>query len=350
MEKTFPQFTNSIRKVIRCQGTPRQCGQQYGEAAREEIRLERDTFQEGLPNGDWDAWTNACQKMLDTLAPDILEEMKGVAEAAGVPLKHILQMNQWPSLEDATDRCTPIFLRDSDRGPLVAKNNDGAEHERYRCPFILRQVLPVNGIPFLQVTYAGWLSGLDMLNAEGLANTHGSVGSTLPRPPNALDIRLRMYQIMLGSRSVQEALEHLTAVPLTGKGFSIALGDASGDNALVDAAVPRIQVCKRNVPQGWSTNLYQSPECRGCDSRTPEARVLNAKRGEYLAGQMRKTPPQTVKDIQRLFSSHEPYAPCRHGTGEGSSTFWSMIALPAERKLLLSGGAPCCTPYQEYVL
>ncbi|MBQ6471572.1 MAG: hypothetical protein IJJ33_06290 [Victivallales bacterium] len=350
MEKTSPLCANTIRKVIHCQGTPRQCGRQYGETAREEIRLERDTFREGLPNGDWDAWCGSCRKMLRASAPDVLEEMEGLAEGADIPLEHVLLLNQWPDLKDVTDRCTPVFLRDSDRGPLVAKNNDGAENERHRCPFILRRVSPSQGVPFLQVTYAGWLSGLDMLNAEGLANTHGSVGSRFPRPQGALDIRLRMYQMMRRCRNVQEALEFLMAVPLTGKGFSIAIGDASGDNALIDAAVPRIQVCARRVPQGWSTNLYQSEECRDWDWRTAEARALNAKRGEFLAKRMREAPPQTLAELQELLRSHEPYAPCRHGTGESSSTFWSMIALPAERKLLLCGGAPCCTAYQEHVL
>ncbi len=50
-----------------------------------------------------------------------------------------------------------------------------ALYENY--PYVIRKCTPEKGIPSIQITFAGWLCGLDALNAAGLATTHGSVGS-----------------------------------------------------------------------------------------------------------------------------------------------------------------------------
>ncbi len=339
----------TVEKEIFCRGTPRKCGREYGEQAREEIRREVEFSAPGFKElSGPDHFLRCAELSLQTYAPEILDELTGVAEGAGVDIPALLFLNVWNSFDDAEERCTPFLLRQSDRGPVAAKNNDGPERERFRAPFILRKVEPDHGLPFLQVTYAGWLSGLDMMNSAGLVNTHGSVGSLFPRGGNRLDIRLRMYRLMRHCRTVPELLSGLEAVPLTGKGFSIMAGDAEGQNAVIDAAVPEIIISGRDVDHAFSTNLYIAPELDGRDGRTPAGRIHNRGRRRFLQDFFAGHTLRSVGELQALMRTHGEFAPCRHVPLCPSSTFWSMIALPAERKILLASGAPCETEYREY--
>lgn len=325
-------------KYLECSGGPFAAGCQYGEQAREEIRACLDYFR---PHGD----RKALPEILRTLgcrAPEILEELRGIAEGAAASLEELILMNHLPG----GDECTPILLKHSPDGVIVAKNNDASPQEE--LPFVIREVTPNSGTPFLQLTYAGWLSGLDMMNAEGLANTHGSVGSCFQRPRGALDIRLRMYQLMRQCRTVDELTAGLQSSRLTGKGFSIAVGDRSGTTVILDAAVPLVCERARNAGFAWSTNLYEAPGLETVDLRPPLKRHICLYRQGFLRWIAETRPPQTLEDIKKLLASHEPWAPCRHGGAHNSQTVWSMICLPQQGKILIAHGAPCIHSYQEY--
>ena len=346
MEKISLSDCN-IRCHIVCRGKVAECGRQYGEAARQLILQEADLFgyhgkvTEGMKN-----FAGFAARSIRDYAPEVFDELEGIAAGSGVPLEVLLTMNVWESVafKEMPDRCTTFLLHDREYGMITAKNNDGPEYERETAPFVLREVHPDKGIPFIQVTYAGWLSGLDMMNSEGLANTHGSVGSILSRNGNRLDIRLQCYKLMKECRSVPEFCRRLTEVPLTGKGFSIAAADRKKNNAIVEAAVPQVIIREKDADFAFSTNLYCSPELAGSDARTPEAKKLNSCRREFLEKHQK---PQTLEDLKSLMHTHGEFAPCRHGSGKSSSTFWSMIALPETGKVLISPDAPCKSGYIE---
>lgn len=346
----FSLPNGNIRCHIVCRGNAVECGRQYGEAAAKWIRMEAELFgYHGQLTREMSSFAGFAARSLKDYAPEILDELDGIADGSGVPIEILLIMNVWESVAHGQmpDRCTTFLLGNSEAGTVVAKNNDGPECEREIAPFILREVHPDKGIPFIQVTYAGWLSGLDMMNSEGLANTHGSVGSILPRQGNRLDIRLQCYKLMKECRSVPEFCRKLADVPLTGKGFSIAVADRNKNNAIVEAALPRIVIREQNTGFAFSTNLYYAPELAGCDARTPEAKKLNTCRKEFLE---KHPKPQNLTELKALMQTHGEVAPCRHGSGKGSSTFWSMIALPEAGKLLLAPDAPCHCKYIEFTV
>ena len=340
----------NIRCCVVCRGSAVECGRQYGEAARKLIAQEAELFNwHGKVTEEMKNFAGFATLSLKNYAPEILDELNGIADGSGVPVEILLAMNVWESVayDQMPDRCTTFLLRNSEAGSVVAKNNDGPEYERAAAPFILREVHPDKGIPFIQVTYAGWLSGLDMMNSEGLANTHGSVGSVLPRQGKRLDIRLQCYKLMKECHSTEEFCRRLPEVPLTGKGFSIAVADRKKNNAVIEAAVPQIVIREKNAGFAFSTNLYYASELAGCDARTPEAKKLNLNRKEFLE----KYPqPQTFEDLKSLMRSHGEAAPCRHSSGKSSSTFWSMIALPEAGKVLIAPDAPCKSQYVQFTI
>lgn len=325
-------------KYIECFGSRFAAGQQYGEQARDEIQACLEYFRPYVNPKTFPA----IHDTLNSQAPEILDEFRGIAEGAKVSQENLILMNSLPG----GDECTPLFLRNSSDGIIVAKNNDAAPEEE--LPFIIRKVTPDRGMAFLQLTYPGWLSGLDMMNAAGLANTHGSVGSCFKRPHDSLDIRLRMYQLMRQCRTADELTAGLQASRLTGKGFSIAVGDSNGTTVILDAAIPLVCERDKNSNFAWATNLYETPFLENADCRPHETRHICVYRYGFLHWTAETHPPQSLADIKSLLSSHEPWGPCRHAGAHNALTTWSMICLPQLGKILIAHGPPCIHQYQEY--
>lgn len=341
-------MTSALLRYIECNGTSRQMGRQYGEAAREEIRQDIALRSKYWRNEKLNEIAEKINRVIQRFIPDVLEELEGIAEGADVNLSQVLLSNHVDTFGD-DDRCTPVMLRESPEGVIVAKNNDGPAHEKN--PFVIRKCTPDNGIPFIHVTYAGWLCGMDAMNAAGLANTHGSVGSKFDKSGDRLDIRLYTYHLLRSCRSTAEFVAKLAGnIPLTGKGFSIAVGDKDGGTVMLDAAVPFVAVRDGNRQFCYSTNLYMSPGMENADMRPPEKRHVCVFRNGYLRWVESECPPRNINDVKKILSSHEPWAPCRHGGVHGSVTLWSMINLPQSGKVLLATGNPCCNEYKEYSL
>lgn len=335
-------------KMIECSGTAEQMGEQYGEAAREEIQQNCALFQPAWPSEEKQRLAAGIKANLQRKLPEILSELSGIASASGVDLGCLLLINQVhsiPAVVDA-DNCTPLLLHNTPEGSIVAKNNDATPHEKHS--FILRKCYPKDGISFIQLTYAGWLSGLDAMNAAGLANTHGSVGSKFANLAQGPDIRLVVYHALKNCRNTKEFIAELRRFHCSGKGFSIAVGDASGHTAIIDAAVPLLGIRAENQNFAFSTNLYMTEGLQDADLRPASKRHIAQYRYGYLQWIASERPPRDQADIKALLSSHEPWAPCRHGGVQQSVTDWSMIILPSKRKVLVASGPPCSNPYNEY--
>lgn len=349
----------SIR-IIECRGAPREMGRQYGEQASAAIQQNIELF----TARNWNR-TGAKQsgrvirRLLNQYMPETLAELEGIAESSKVDLDRLLLMNQTETMGARWSQCTLLAVVHTDKGPVVAKNNDGdgmqsgnlfAARASDGYVYVVRRCIPDRGIPFIQVTYAGWLNGLDAINAEGVGNTHASVGSIYDKSGPRIDIRLWSYRLMQRCRTTQELAEGLMAGSLTGKGFAIAVVDRAGHTAVIEAAVPLVQVRAWDEPFVYSTNHFNIPALQQSDQRTPQAKAISIWRYGYLQWVNHYRRPARLADVKGVLASHEPWAPCRHKGLHLSATEWSMIGLPAKGKVLVANGAPCRAAYQEFSL
>jgi len=329
-------------KYIECMGKPFAMGCCYGEEAREDIQFTIRETVHRLASPRFQAWYATALEVMWRYAPSLLEEIRGLAAGAKVRTEDLLAINFVDTFDNDTNCCTALLVNRSPAGPIVAKNNDACIMEK--CRFVTLYRRPEHGIPTLSVTYAGWISGLDSMNAEGLANTHGSVGSKFDKSGLRLDIRLAMMQGMSQCRTLAELMNYLQGIPLTGKGFSIAIGDATGETCFLDAAVPKLVIRNPNDAFAFSTNLYRAPEVADMDQRTEKAKIIARHRTAYIENLPAR--PGTLADIQNLLKDHSsPWAPCCHGGISEAMTHWSMICLPQKHEMLLADGHPCETAY-----
>ncbi|OSC59894.1 acyl-coenzyme A--6-aminopenicillanic-acid-acyltransferase form, partial [Streptomyces sp. 4F] len=75
--------------MVEISGGPRDRGRQYGEAVRPQLRAALAYYEEAFGRAaglTWDQVTARAarwQRPVDEYAPDLLEEMRGIAEGAG---------------------------------------------------------------------------------------------------------------------------------------------------------------------------------------------------------------------------------------------------------------------------
>ncbi|MCK5804253.1 MAG: hypothetical protein KAI66_15555, partial [Lentisphaeria bacterium] len=325
-----------MMRKIECAGSPTEMGRQYGEQAREEIRHNLLLWNVAERLAKAPGFAESADIGLQRHAPALRQELQGIAAGADIPYGQILLCNHY-NPGGPTVGCTPMALAESADGPIAAKNNDAPPGERFH--FLVHESCPDDGgIPVLQVTYAGWLSGLDACNAEGVATVHGSVGSVFERTGPRIDIRPWSFLALRQTRSTAEFLTELNAAPLTGKGFNVIVADRAGDTAVLEAAVPVLAVRGRSERFVYATNHFHTESLLQADRRTPQGKRISTARYEYLEWVAQTTPPNSADDLKHLLSAHEPWSPCRHGGAHVSSTLWSMIALPTTGELLVSDG------------
>ena len=341
-------------KYIECAGTPEEMGLQYGEQAKDEILM--------TLGGSFNAhFPETIKKHAERIKfigenlwhnfPETHQEIAGIAKGCGVSFESILLLNHWDTFgEGPLEGCTPVGLLTENDGVIIAKNNDGHPSQREQYPFVIRKSVPERGFAMLQITYAGWLSGLDAMNSAGLANTHGSVGSIFDKSGKRVDIRLAVYALMRKCETVRELYRGLNELSLTGKGFNIIMGDNDASRMIVEAAVPLIASRKVENSFFYTTNHFLTPPLKEADMRTPDGKRISTYRLGYLDWITKTKSPHDINGIKKVLSSHEPWAPCRHAGAHVSETFWSQICIPSQCKMMIAHGAPCENEYKEYNL
>ena len=345
-----------MMKVIEARGNHRSMGQAIGEGLREEIRAHVAGFVLQTPAA-LAGRTEAFRRVLSAYLPKILEQFEGMAAGADLPLERLLALNLPVGVGAsmfAPQGCSNLVFADGPDGPLWGKNNDGlyppdavvAADAKGRRPWAVLKLYPEDGIPALCVTFCGWLSGGDMLNAEGLAVGHSSVGSRFWQSPLHVPALQWLYWIVLRSKDCSAFQKNVTMLPLQGKGFAMVAVDRQGRMCAPELACPLVQL--RQPPAGahalHCVNHYQLAELKGMDRRSPEGLAHSQARQALLSRQGQEG-ERSLESLKRLLRQHGEPALCRHGGVDQAWTEYSLIGVTASATLWVAAGTPCTAEY-----
>jgi len=341
-------------KLIEVSGDGREIGRQTGEALRDEIRQMLDQWKIGDRHTDWEVTWPSIHAMLDQHLPEVLAEMVGTAEGAGVAQDLIMKLNvpmyNFRSTLDLQE-CTNIAFSAGPDGPVWGKNNDGSPPGE-QAPPVARLVRRGDGIPQLNFTFCGMVATLDGMNAEGLAIGHSSVGTVFGQSNLHVPIRLWGYEAMFRCRTTAEMVRFMASVPLRGKGYSSVVVDAGGAICSLEQPCPLTQV---RMPKEGETyincsNYYQLPALAEADARPPDGKRNAIARAELLDETFLGKDNRSLADMKSVLRYHGDPGICRHGAHDVSHTEYSMIGLPESRKCLYLHGYPCEGEYVEVQL
>ena len=339
--------------LFEARGTPRDLGRQHGAQAREQIRGYLASLAQSLGVGTIQLRqrAGAFQPLFESQVPDLWDEVRGLAEGAGITEADALALQLRGELGQVPDgACTTFAITPAGTatgGPLAGQTSDNPP-ELEEFGYVLR-LYPEGKPAILMWTFGGML-GYHGLNEHGVCHFANALGGG-----PAWRFALSHYPLkrrILEQRSLDEVLELFQRFPVCSNG-NYMLADGAGEIADVELTSAGPVLVGRGDPQGFlvhanhyvcgahacEANWRQSP----ADSFPRQARLQSLIAEGW--GRLK------VADLQRFLADHEgaPVGICRHPHAGPSGpmldqrgkTVAALIAEPQQRRLHVSLGNPC---------
>jgi isopenicillin-N N-acyltransferase-like protein len=350
----FPEFEVA--------GAPRELGRQLGEACREQVQafveMVVDRFNKGrtraLDVNSALGLAHDCIPVVERYSPDLIEELRGIAEGARVTADQAMLLNVRNQLRAAGDGCTSVVVE----GRSTASGNGLAgqnwDNDPATDPFSVVLARHPAGKPStLNFTRPGEI-GYMGFNSAGIGILMNAMpGRSRRRGVPWYFIVRRIYEqdSLEGTVAAAESAERAisaNAAMITPQGAAdlevmthavrVLRGDARGrlvhTNHCVHPDLLEINDEHRNDIYGQSF-----------ERRDRASALLDREEGAV-----------GVETLRRVLSDHDGYPTsiCRHPNPD-PATGWqrsvvSMIVEPAEGRMYLSRGNPCERPYETYEL
>jgi isopenicillin-N N-acyltransferase-like protein len=346
---------------IEIEGQAHERGRQYGARAAAAIRQNVESylhlieFHTGL---DRTAILKAAQgfgTILETHAPELLEEMHGIAAGAGCDLLDIVLINARSELMGTMDHdaCTALAAgpEATTQGQVLLSQNWDWYTAVEAEPLLLHVRQP--GRPaILTLCEAGQVGKIGM-NDAGLGVclnflSHVARGRGVP-----VHVILRQ---MLGCAHLGAAVREALCVP-RGGAANILLAHAEGE--ILDLELTATDADFLYGDSGWlvHANHFESARLRSGDTgiATSMSTVARAARARRLLGSARgRVSPNTIRDIL-TDHAYGAYAICRHAEPaepplQQTETRASVIMDLTARTMDLVAGQPCQEDYQRFEL
>ena len=371
-------------RVLTISGSPYELGYTHGERyareiaelTEERLRLSCDPFWTGGQQATLDevlAIGRACLRHHEAFAPDLMEEMRGMADATGIGVNELVIMNGFTDFVDII--ANPVVLGHhrangalpgevSDCTAFIVAPSASATGQGYlgqtwdmhstATPYVLMlDVRPQDGPALLTFTITGCV-GMIGMNAHGVAVGINNLLGAEGRPGVHWVYVVRK---MLAQRTVEAALAVLQRAHLSGAHNYLLLGpDASG--ALRGYNVEHMATRAQVIPV---ESIYaHTNHCLIADMvnvERPRKAVSHAstlarqdQAGRYLQDQLGQITVETLKALTR-YHEGDALSVCAHvQPGYDVESSGACIMAPATGQLWALWGNPCQHEYEPFVV
>ena len=338
-------------RLERFSGTYLSMGKQRGSACGELLQRSLKRLDESSPDclRSLRRMISACEPKLERLAPELLEELQGVAEGAGLKYEDVFRLTFAEETEEAIGLpmvCSQIGVVDADGRALVGKSED-AGYERI---YLITELRPERGHAQLHLGAANWV----ITSGGGMNDAGLCVGQSSVRVTDTAEgiPRLAMLRLVLNRcATVAEAVELFRGHETALQGINFLVADAAGDMAVIERSPTRSAV--RRPQKGFicATNHYVDGQmrtvedlCTGAEPDLPDLLAWEANTRQRYGrlcdySVLHAGKPDVEESLRNLMRSHGPGGICQHNAF--MSTTWAVIMKPAERQLWLADGYPC---------
>jgi len=335
----------AIARIVECHGSPAAMGETHGEATRDLIAETLDLWRT-LISGRTPAEIDPIGRLLagtdfvpaiERHAPDLLEEVRGIARGANQPFDTMLVYNlmdeEWSF---RTGRLGPGCTAIAMQGVGIAQTMDiPSVHDGSQIALRLR---PERGPEQIVFTGAGML-GLNGANRNGVGVVLNNLAQ-LPASPTGLPVMFVLRSI-LSQKSAGEAAAFVKSVPhaigqhyMTGDPDQIVSLEAAA-NGVYEAPITQRYV-HANHPLANLASLSDAPDL--------ERRSNTHARSDAATALVRDGSDQ--RDIERVLEDRT--APISCAKREGSMTFGgTSIELRSEPRVRIAFGPPHEAPWTD---
>jgi isopenicillin-N N-acyltransferase like protein len=359
---------------IRVAGTPYERGRQYGAQARPQVQLSVQAYQRVFAyyaGWDWPAVRRAAAAFEPPIAafrPAYLEEMRGIAEGAGLDLADVLAINvRTEVMYAAKARQAPLATRNlpaecsafavvpaprasgDPAATLLGQNWDWLLHSAQTL--VVLEARQDDGPDFVTVVEAGLLAKTG-LNAAGLGLVTNALVTDADTGTPGLPYHV-LLRAILDCATVTEALRVLQA-GMRSSSANYLIAHASGAALDVEAAPGDFTRLYPQFPEHGlllHTNHFLAPRLYPVDVSLwamPDSAVRLQRLRAGAAG------AATLDDFRALLADHAdyPHSICSHPDPadhplEQGATIASVLMDLSARRLWLAVGHPCQAPYSE---
>lgn len=350
-------------KEITVQGTPYERGVTYGQLCRDEIGTSIRCYQilfEGTKGISWEDARRFSEEYLTLTGnyePDYVEEMKGIAEGAGVDLLDIASLNARTEImyaqAEAADACectTFSLMAPATEGGRVIAAENWDYSKMLRDSIVIVHVYQEDKPNFMMVTEAGMIGGIGM-NDSGVSVQLNALKTTVPC--QGIPLRTRM-RAMLEADTLGEAYVRGSHAPYSVANLiathkdGIAIGFEM-DSRNVEPLIPEDGVLVH-------TNHYIGPKMY-------LANDVNHMRSSYIRLQRAKALVKarhgkiTIEDVMSMLRDHAgyPYSICDHENMkdpemERDATNFGVIMDLTDNCMYLAPGNPCESEFEKHYI
>lgn len=365
----------SVYPRIYVNGGPRERGRSYGEQARDRIAVTQAGYEETYRELAGISWSQAAEAALqfsgpiEHHAPHVMEELRGIAEGAGISLGDVMAMNArteviWGETARQAEakraslarECTSMALlspRTASGLPLAAQTWDWLVH-CFDSAVVLEVEQPGELPNFVTAVEAGLLAKVS-LNSAGLTVLTNALVTSADKGAPGIPFHV-MLRLLANCETVTDALQLVQTLPRSSSAnYMIVHGDdlavnieaAPGDYTQVSWQLPQAGLLVHSnhflqLPQGISeVSTYAMPDSI---VRLGRATALLSADGTLWE----------VDGLSELLQDHAdwPNSICCHPDprskgGMHWATVLAVATSPAERRFWLASGNPCMSPLEE---
>ena len=357
-------------KKIELKGSYYECGLQYGEACKKEIKLFKKLiyFMVSIahkpgssafsPNflyllstliglkkekARYKAKLSHFEKKFEMYFPEMIDVFKGIAEGSGVPYEDILFLNI------ATDYLLTCSIwgangsATADGKPLIGMN---ADEEKASKKFEVMLEMETPDMTITGTTLAGSMLLNHGMNSQGLAYASTlyflDIDEVLEENVSLIILQKPLYMFS----TVQESLTYFEKTPNSNVGLVVAVADAD-DLIRVEYSHRTKSIEKIDNGSFGNTNIPSNEEIRKLDlmQNLPDKKNLNANHRNVRMKHLLSTYDGKIDMavMYKIASDHgegttKDKSMCQHGK---FMTLASFIANPSKREFFIFDGPPC---------
>jgi isopenicillin-N N-acyltransferase-like protein len=358
-----------LHKIVEISGTPRERGYRYGEECKDIIHKlinAHYAFYKREIGVSKEALIKEAGKLtgfVEDYSPEIIEEMRGVAEGAEIRLEEILVISGFVELyyPKIFAGCTTLAVSSKvtlDKETYVAQNNDEALDPWLNgdCVVLLK-IKRETGPDVLTYAYAG-TPGMMGINSAGIGlciNALLCEISTIGVP------LLTVTREVLHQKTLEDVYRAIERAK-RGNSLNFGIADSKGRICDIECTPHSIDCLFKDDPYFVHTNHFLSKKLGVQKDVIKESGIGFGRDSVFRYERMYKLISEKeghvdLKTIMGFFRDHKNYPDsiCRHvnpkdGAAEKAKTFDSMIFVTSKKTAWISRGNPCENAYICYSL
>lgn len=342
-------------REIEVSGPPRELGRQIGEAAREETRgfcevaLERVNKTVSVSRERALDVSRRSTEFAEKYRPDLVEELRGTAEAAGVTLEDLMLLqvrNQFTPEKEGG--CTSLAIRSPEHADAVVGQTWDNDPVLDDFTVVLTR-RPHDRPATVSCTQAGLISYM------GFSETGiGACVNTLPAPSRPVGVpHYFTLRELFEARSLDEAAESVRrahrAIPAN---IMLATPDGPAD---LEVTIDDVHVLRPDNGNSIThTNHCVHPELAPLNNDFPE--LIQSHARKHRIENLVVSTGGSIDELKTILSDHDdhPTSICRHPNDDPHNGFWvtvfALIIEPSQRRMHITRGTPCNHTFETYEL